>query len=330
MTRSFCTAAGLIGACLVLAAAFSSPCQAEPVPSEETADEARARVLIREGIDAFKAGKNERAAEALSGAWAIRQTYDVAGSLAQAELALKRDRDAAEHLDYCVNHYSPMDSEEKLRLVKAALAQVKTRVATLVLSADLEGVEIAIDDRSVGRSPLPNAVYLDPGLHQLEARHGNDRVKQALSVQAGREYAVTLRLSVAKSPAPESTTPNYTPAIVASGVGAAALVAGVVFLLEANHKGTERDERLAALPGTNPCGPQNPNAAACSEISSLADARKTFQALSIVGFGMTAAAGAATFFLWPRRPDHAQVGVRALVLPTSMGLSGFAGFDATF
>jgi hypothetical protein len=254
----------------------------------------------------------------------------VAGALAQAELALKRYRDAAEHLDYCVNHYSPLDSEDKQRLVKAALIEVKTRIATLELSVDLEGAEIIIDDRTVGRSPLPSAVYLDPGVHQLEARHGEDKVSRALTVQAGRAYPVTLKFGVVKAKALERTAPDYSPAIVASSVGAAALIGGVVFLLEAGHKGAERDELLAGLPGTNPCGQQNPNAATCSEIRTLSDAQKTFQAISLIGFGVAAAASVTTYLLWPRSPDRAQLGVRALVLPTNLGPNGFAGLYGAF
>jgi len=330
MTRPYLPATGRIAACLLFFAMLSSPCHAQPVSPEVSADEARARTLTREGIDAFKAGKNEQAVQALSGAWAIRQTYDVAGALAQAELALERYRDAAEHLDYCVNHYSPMDSEHKQRVVKAALVQVKTMVATLELSVDLEGAEVIIDNRPVGRSPLPGAVYLDPGEHQLEARHGDDQVSQALTVQAGHAYPVALKLGATKAKAAERAAPSYIPAVVASSVGAAALIGGVVFLLEANNKGTQRDDLLETLPGTNPCGPQNPNASTCNEIGSLADEQKTFRTISIVGFGVAAAAGVATYFLWPRTPDRAQLGLRAMMLPTRSGLDGFAGFYGAF
>jgi hypothetical protein len=214
------------------------------------------------------------------------------------------------------------------------------------LSSDRKGAEIFVDGLRVGTEPLPAIVFVEPGLRKFAARLDSDRAEQALDAQAGKEYALELRLSTQETQAPAPAAaevsptsdapptlihkPNYAPAIVAASVGGAALVAGVVLLLEANHKDSQKDDRLDQLPGSNRCGAQNPNASACSEIQSLADDARTFRTLSWVGFGTAAAAGVATYFLWPRTPASAQVGLRARALPTSAGIDFFAGFDGTF
>jgi hypothetical protein len=135
---------------------------------------------------------------------------------------------------------------------------------------------------------------------------------------------------IAEAPPQPVPEPNYAPAIVTASVGGAALITSVVLLLEASHKDSQWHARLDQLPGSNQCAAQNPNSGACDKIQSLANDARTFRALSFVGFGAAAAAGAATFFLWPRTPAQPRLGVRTMVLPSRAGLDVFTGLDGTF
>jgi hypothetical protein len=108
------------------------------------------------------------------------------------------------------------------------------------------------------------------------------------------------------------------------------LVTGVVLFLEASHKDSQRQDHLDQLTGSDRCGEGNPNASACSEIHSMANDARTFQALGWVSLGAAAAAGIATYFLWPRTPKGAQVGLNVRALPTPSGVNFFSGFVGTF
>src|SRR4051812_47809567 len=70
---------------------------APPTPTKSTADasddNAKVRSLFRRAAAASEAGKYEEARDLLLDAWTIRQTYDVASSLAQVEIQLKHYRD---------------------------------------------------------------------------------------------------------------------------------------------------------------------------------------------------------------------------------------------
>ena len=339
-------AALAIAPLLVTANAASAPNGATKGEAEAADDNARVRSLFRRGSAAFEAGKLEEARQLFLDSWAIRQTYDVASSLAQVEMQLKRYRDAAEHLAFCIRNFAPVESEQTLDQVKKAFADVKTRVGSVRLSADRSGAEILVDGLEIGTEPLPAAIFVEPGVRKLAARLDGDTAEQSLNAQAGKEYVAELKLSthetkaaapavaatpaVVEAPPQPVAKPDYVPAIVTASVGAAALITSVIVLLEASHKDTQWHARLDQLPGSNQCAAGNPNSVACDEIRSIANDAQTFRALSFVGFGAAAAAGVATFFLWPRTPAQPQLGVRAMVLPSRAGLDVFTGLDGTF
>ena len=310
-------------------------------------DNTRVRSLFRSAASASQEGRYAEARQLLLDAWTIRQTYDVASSLAQVEMQLKLYRDAAEHLEFCLRNFAPVESEQTLEQAKAAFADLKTRVATIKLSTNRKGAELFVDGHRIGTDPLPAVTFVDPGPRKFAARLDGDTAEQALNALAGKEYVVELQLGTQhaeaqpQTPAAAATSPteappaapykpNYAPAIVAASVGGAALVTGVVLFIEASHKDSQRKDQLNQLPGSNRCGAGNPNASACSEIQSLADDARTFRTLSWVGFGTAAAAGVATYFLWPRPPAAPQLSLRAHALPASGGIDFFAGLNGTF
>jgi hypothetical protein len=344
-----------IHACATVFAAlvFIAPAlvKAEGAKTDAPADDNdRVRSLFRRGAAAFQAGKLEEARQLLLEAWAVRQTYDVASSLAQIELELKRYADAAQHLDFCIRNFAPVESEQTLQQIRKAFADVKTRVGAINVSPNPGGAEIFVDNVRVGTSPLPATLFVEPGSHKLAAHLGGASAEQIVNAEAGKGYTVELKLSEgAQSPAPSiapvssgieaqppasagttSQARDYTPAIITGSVGAAALITGIVFVFEAAHKDSQRDDQLARLAGSNRCGAQTPYASTCAQVSSLDSDARTFRTLSFVGFGAAAVAGVATYFLWPRNPDQAQVGIRAMVLPSNAGLDVFTGINGTF
>ena len=320
-------------------------------PSNEATtpdDNARVRGLFHDGEVAYQTGKYEEARQLFLEAWSVRPTYDVASSLAQVELKLQRFRDAAEHLQYCLEHFAPSESATILEHVQKALADAKTRVAMVRVSSNRDGAEVFVDSIRVGVAPVESALFVDPGKRHVSARFNGQSTEEFVNAEAGKEYAAALTFGdetgkpattvIAPVPpagsnavaAPTAQPRSYVPAMVTASVGGVALATGVVLILEAAHKDTRWHNQLSELPGTNQCAAQNPNAAACDEISSLAKDAKTFRALSITGFGVAAVAGLATYFLWPRRSDKIALGLRVMVLPGRAGVDIFTGLDGSF
>ena len=341
----------VLAAMLGNATAHAAPGDAPKASPEPSDDNTRVRSLFRKAAAASQAGQYQEAHQLLLDAWSIRQTYDLASSLAQVEIQLKRYRDAAEHLEFCIRNFAPVESEQTLDQAKKAFSEAKTRVATVRLSTNRKGAELFVDSVRIGSEPLPAVVFVEPGPHRLAARLDDATAEQSLITQAGKEYVAELTLDnhepTAAAPvlpeaspsvvAPEPSPPpapvsksSYAPAIVTASIAGAAVVTSVVLFLEANHKDSQRKDQIAQLPGSNRCGAQSPNASACSEIQSLANDVRTFKALSLVSLGAAAAAGVTTYFLWPRSKGGSQVGFRARLVPTAAGPDFVAGFVGTF
>jgi hypothetical protein len=296
-------------------ASVTQPVAAAEPSDATTASSDRPRVLYRQAEAAFSAGRFAEARRLLLEAWNIRPSYDVAAALGQAELELKLYRDAAEHLDYAVQHFAPMESEQLLNGTRSDLRLAKSQVVEARVTVSEEEARVTIDGRPVGESPLPASIFLDPGSYTFEAtvRDGR-RVTKPLVLQKGGTYDVALHVPPAPqtprssgSP-PRSDAPSYLPPAISAAIGGAALITGVGLLLAASSKDSSREDLLQRLPGSNRCGAGNETSAECAEISDLAWDASRFRIGASVAFGTAVAAGVLTYLLWPH-PRRDQAGL---------------------
>lgn len=290
---------------LVLAAAPDSA-------AATASDPDRPRVLYRQAEAAFAAGKVDDARHLLLEAWSVRQTYDVAAALGQAELELKLYRDAAEHLDFAVRNFAPLESEVALDGVKNDLRAAKSQVAEVRIAVNEPGATVSVNAKAVGQSPLAASVFLDPGTHAFGAKLANRAQDKRMALARGGFYDLQLVIPPASALPPDAATANdknYTPPIITAVAGGVALGTGIALLLMAGSKDQKREDLLASLPGTNPCGPGSPSASDCADVSDLADSARNLRTGAIISFGAAVGAGVATYFLWPKeqRPQSAKL-----------------------
>jgi hypothetical protein len=292
--------------------------------------------LFRTGVAAFEAGRDEEAVKILSQAWAIRQTYDIAGALAQAELSLKRYRDAAEHLNFGIDHFVPGDSEQTLEHMRAAFADVKTHVAALKISVDHDGAEVRVNDRAIGVSPLPAPAFLDPGAYTLEARLGGDKVSQLANVQAGQDYPVTLKLGAKTGSSLGPDAPrtanaddrSIVPVIVG---GAVALVgaAGFVLFESAASSNTDTMNQFKAKNGISGCVDGSATPADCAAQLDAAQSHDRNRNLAVAS-AIVGAAGLVSipvYWFWPREEAAAATArAPALRVRASVGIGSVSIF----
>src|SRR5262245_43881379 len=154
---------GLVAASVPAAARAADP--APPANPEKTVMTDKARQLYEEGLAAIQKQKWLEARASLLAAWALNKHWQIAANLAGCELELGKFRDAAEHAAYYLKN-SPPDRHEK---AEGQLKRAKAKVGTLsvsVLSVDAAGAEVLVDDVSVGRAPLDDAIYVEPGWHR--------------------------------------------------------------------------------------------------------------------------------------------------------------------
>ncbi|WP_242515956.1 hypothetical protein [Sorangium cellulosum] len=218
---------------------------------------ARASGQWAEAHAAYKA-----AFEAIDATWDTeREAAEIGGELGLCELALRKYRDAAEHLAWSLERRKALSPAQQKRFGKG-LADAVKRVATLYLSVDPPDAEVLIDGTPIGRPRRTYRLFFEPGMHMVRAlARGRGEAFQSLDARAGAETKMTLQLpraaessagedapaGLAKTAVTEpqaATTSARAPAASASWPGTlriggaalatAALATGTVLLLRAD------------------------------------------------------------------------------------------------
>ena len=298
--------------------------------SPAIADEADAH--FSKGRTAFNAGKFDDALREFQAAWSTRKTHDLAASMAQAEMQLGRYPAAAEHLTYALRHFPVSAKEDVRKKMEGALAEARGRVAALKITVSVDGAEVLVDGVAVGRAPLEQDVFVQPGAHKIEARLPKHvTAAKDVNVAKGASEAAALTLVPEAAPTPTvmvTTTATATaepprskvPGYVIGGVGAAAAIAGGV-LLGAGFamKGDVAASEPRGADGKPLCarsadaGPElHPDCPAIR--GKLADAQTMANAgLPVLIVGGVSLAVAAGYLLWPEARASAASPVSRIV-----------------
>lgn len=181
---------------------------------------------FEQGTTALKAGKYEDARHAFEAVWKQRKTHDVAANLALAELQLGKHRDAAEHFAFALRNF-PVTGDQAIRKgIEGAFADAKKHVMTLRVIVSIDGAEVTIDRSVVGRSPIADEIFVEPGARTIEARlPGHVTAVQKLEAKQGASDKIELALRPEDQVVPErSRLPSY----IAFGAGGAGLVVGAI------------------------------------------------------------------------------------------------------
>lgn len=299
------------------------------------AENDRAREKFRLGVNAMRAGRFEEARQLLTEAWQLRRTYDVAATLAQVENELGHRARAAAFLDFCMNNFAPIESDNNFQQLAQAFDEARRRVGRIDLSSVPPGTEIRVDGQTLGITPFELPMYLEPGPHRLSFRLGNRSHERALLVKGGSQFRAIEDAAVV----PSAITSGAGLVRVANGavqpdgadaspkrptlpyyIGASLAVSGVVFAV-ANQVAASHahEERAVALRG---CAAATlPSTDICRQAAIATADHAYFLNLATFGYGLAATAVAATAVYWiwpePRRPKSV-----ALASPTwSVGCS---------
>jgi tetratricopeptide (TPR) repeat protein len=295
--------------------AQAGPTPAEPAGAGKKADEAD--TLFHKGTVAFDAGKLDQAYPLFKAAWALKQTHDIAGNLAQVELALGKHRDAAEHIAYALAHFPPSIQSDRRDKMKKALDGLRQQLGVVTIKVNLPEANVSMDGKPIGALPIGGEVFVEPGAHTVKAELKNyPAVETPLQVGKGASHEVTLTLVQEKGAAPtppelppkkDEPQPGPNKAIVIAGAGAsgAALIAGVVFTAVANGKARAADKLLQPIAqqyGQRACG-QTPPVPGCDALHQAREPQYTFSNLalwSFVGAGVVGVGTAVYVLTAPR------------------------------
>jgi putative intracellular protease/amidase len=346
---------GGLGALAFVPLVAAWPAFAEP--SDQAVRMARKR--FQEGVVAVDAGNYEAARVAFQQAYALKPHPSVLRNLGQAELKTGRYLEAARHLSTFVRDTTYGTALERESAAKS-LAQAETQVGRVLVQVDVPGANITIDGELAGRSPVSDPFYAEPGERVIRIqREGYEPYEKTQLIEAGRTTQLKIALDAAATPAAavsryagpfapggdgtDTEVPGPPPAglVARSGsegggrtialvtAGGLVLVAAGVwigFALQGASLQSDADDLRIRLDPKIGCQQETPT---CAELRDVSHRRATANTVALVGAvttGVSAAAFAAAYFLWPKSRTVA----RAEVLPALS--SGQAGFElrATF
>jgi len=226
---------------------------APPRPVTQASAKAHAQILLREGTTLFDRGDAAAALRKFEQAYAIFPSPKIWFDVGVAERALDRPVEALQAFQRFLAEavQAPVESR---REAQEAVATLMSGLGRLTVECAVPGVDVSLDGKPAGVTPLAGPIWATPGTHQLAARReGMVPDVQDVSVAAASERTVTLAPRSAAAPVAVTVAPPPPAAPVA--VTAAPLPAVAPTVREAP----------AAPPLVSPASPAISSAVATSD-----------------------------------------------------------------
>jgi PEGA domain len=286
----------------------------------------KARVLYNEAVVAYQKSKWSEARASFLAAWSLKKHWQIAGSLGDCEAQLGLQRDAAEHLAYFLRlSPSKPPSPESKRLYESATS----KIGVLVIAVDTPGADVVVDGKFIGKSPLEDPVFVEPGHHTIEVRLGAKRATTETDAPAGSSRKLSLMLANAMPPGEvTSEGPNRSLVIGGASVSAAALGTGIAFTVISNGRSSDAATLRTSLvnsSGPSVCdsatvGSQSSAGKDCRDIVSRRADRDAFGNAAFWSFIGAGAVGAGTLIYALTAPrTKTSSGLQALPVVSSAG-----------
>lgn len=343
---------GISAALTLFAVLAAGPAAARPQAGPLGAEAQQADEQFKRGRALYQSGKIHEAHEALKAAWSLKRSYDIAANLGTIELQLGMPRDAAEHFAYCIRTFAATGPKKQLEEAKRRFEDTRRQVGALAIRVNVDGAEVLVDGRSLGRTPLGDEVYVDPGARKVEARlAGYEPAAVTVQVVKGPAQVVTVALvavvtvtptaatsvAVGAGTPPVATTATAVPsataplpmargpstAVLVSGgaLTGMALVMGTAFAVVSNGKASDATAKnlgLVKVGGPEACS--TAPAAGCRDLTDLLKARATLAQASLGSFVGAGIMAAATVIYGLAAPgSERKAGVRAVPMVTGHG-----------
>lgn len=295
--------------------AAKDPAGSKGTPKEETPQE-KAAPYIKEGARAAAAGEWDDAHAEYTIAWSIDHSWEIAAGLGKAAYKTAHFAEALQRLGFYLREAPAAKVSAKERAeIEGWIKDAKSKVGTVTLKGPA-GDDVLVDGEDVGKTPLAEALPLDPGKHKIEIRRGAQGETRIAEVVAGASLVLDFTpVPVAPKTVIVEKEDVLSPAVRTAGVlsgGALALggiAAGGVMLGLSFAKNDELQK--ASL---DPFGQEAAKAAAQAKADALSTAIWCF------GGGGLAAVGTVVFYVVTRPKAPPPVKAGAFVGPGGPGV----------
>lgn len=288
------------------AALAAAPPAAAPAPPA-AAPPPKVEELYSTANKLYDEGKLVEAEVLYRKVWAIRKSYDVASNLGALELDLGKPAAAAGLLSYALRQF-PVDRAEKSRAaLQVRFESARKLSCTLRLKVSEAGADISVDGTFVGKAPLADELFVQPGSRTIAITMNGRRNQQVIKARAGAEQELTLTLAPipariatpAAAPVATAETRSKVPGIIAGAAGVVALGVGSTLIALAESNRSDAETLHDSIQGTaGRCSARPDDCAALRDHTRRADSLGNAGIGVLVGGGALAAAGV-IYLLWP-------------------------------
>ena len=198
--HAYSLAVGLIGLLVPVGASAQSS-------AAEDTGSVKAGIRFQQAVELYREGSYEGALAEFRKAYQISPSYRVLYNIAQTQYALHDFVSAYRSLKQYVAEGGAEIPADRRAQVDDMSAKLAERIARLQIGADADGADIRIDDVSVGKSPLEEAILVNVGTHKVSAvKAGSPEAVRVITVAGKETLKVGLHLD-----APEVLSPVRAP-----------------------------------------------------------------------------------------------------------------------
>lgn len=205
----------VLAAALTLSAPLLLPANAFAQPTDQVKEVARER--FRDGVKAYDAQKWEEARAAFAQAYTLAGSPAVLLNLGLAEAKTGRCVDAGNHLQKFLREHREATAEQR-STASTTIEDCKKKAAVVALTVEPAGAEVTVDGVSVGKSPLLDPIFVEPGNRVLVASLNGKTSSTSVEAKKGQSTVARITL-VTEPPLPPNPNPNPNPAPIINPAG---------------------------------------------------------------------------------------------------------------
>lgn len=165
----------------------------EKAPSDAVVLEAKQR--FDRGFELYDEGEYPLALIEFSRAYELVPNYRVLYNIGQVCIQLGQYANARRALEEYRQKGGEELSRERREAIAKDLEMLGNRTAFLLITSNVEGAEVSVDDVSMGKTPLAPALLVDAGVHRVSLRHVGYQPKSArVTLAGGDEHTLALDL----------------------------------------------------------------------------------------------------------------------------------------
>lgn len=277
---------------------LAAPARAAEDESARTA--AKAKLAI--GARLLDQGEYAEALSAFEQAYHLVPSAKIFFNIGLADVGLARYPEALRAFERFIGE-AKNASADNLAEARLQIESLRPKVALVEVVTKEAGLEIVIDGRSYGRTPLAEIIYLDPGEHRLLAQGANGPPQvQTFTVAGGRRQRLAVQVADPLVPGSRPSPPDGheqrlqgTLLWGTAGAAAVALGVGLFELVRANGRNADLDRLGCRIEGNNAIGVDG-----CASTASARDDARLGAIIALSAAGAFAATSAILFLVRPR------------------------------